>query len=202
MIGFSGGTCSGKSTLVDAVAVALSDLAPARLCFDRYYRPLDHLTLPERDRINFDHPDSLDHELFVGHLRALRAGRPVDAPRYDFATHSRLPEPERIRGSSVALVDGILLLAVDEAVELLDLTVFLDVPEHVRLERRVARDGLDRGRSPESVRRQFAESVAPMHRTFVQPSGLRADVILRHPVNLAAASHALASRIRGMLPTA
>ncbi|MCP4873161.1 MAG: uridine kinase [Proteobacteria bacterium] len=200
LIGFSGGSCSGKSTLVDAIAEHLADLAPARLTFDRYYRPLDHLTLAERDRINFDHPDSLDDELFVAHLQALRDGLGVDVPVYDFATHSRLAEPDRIEPSMVVLVDGILLLADPRAAQLLDVSVFLDVDADLRLERRIARDTVERGRSEESVRRQFAESVAPMHDRFVQPSGERADRVIRWPADFKVESAALAEVIRTLLP--
>lgn len=199
-IGFSGGSCSGKSTLVDAVANRLADLAPARLTFDRYYRPLDHLALRERDRVNFDHPDSLDDTLFLAHLRALRAGQGVDAPRYDFATHSRRDQPDRIDPSSVLLVDGILLLAHAEASSLLDLRVFLDVSAELRLQRRITRDRVERGRSEESVRRQFAESVMPMHDRFVQPSEERADRVVRWPADFDAVSADLAGVIRTLLP--
>jgi uridine kinase len=198
VIGFCGGSCSGKSALVDAVAEVISPLAPARLSFDRYYRPLDHLSLQERHRVNFDHPDSLDDELFLEHLRALGTGRPIGAPRYDFAKHRRRPEPEPIAPSSVLLVDGILLLAMPPIVALLDWTVFLEVPEALRLERRIARDAVERGRSEESVRRQFAESVRPMHERFVQPSAAVADVVVRWPADFELEAARLAAQIRSL----
>ncbi len=198
-VGFVGGSCSGKSTLVDLVAGLLDDLRPARLTFDRYYRPLDHLPLPERHSINFDHPDSLDDALFVEHLRALGDRRAVDVPRYHFPTHSRLGEPERIEASDVVLVDGILLFAVPGAVAELDFTVFLDVPEELRLQRRIARDAVERGRSEASVRRQFAATVAPMHDRFVQPGAARADRVVTWPADFDAVASDLAKVIRTLL---
>jgi uridine kinase len=156
----------------------LDDVEWAEICFDSYYRPLDHLKLAERRSINFDHPDSLDVELFVQHLGELRAGVGVDQPLYDFALHARHPSSHRVVPSPFVLADGILLLSFPEIRELLDFTVFLDVPPDLRLERRVARDQVERGRSECSIRAQFEATVAPMHRRFVQPSAQYADLIL------------------------
>jgi len=177
VVGICGGSCSGKSTLVRALEKRLLEPV-SRLCFDSYYRPLRHMSKAERDRQNFDHPASLDDELFVDHLDALRGGRAVDEPVYDFANHDRLEQARRVEPSRLLLVDGILLMAWPEITERLDLSIFIDVPEHSRLARRIRRDVVERGRTEESVRRQFAETVAPMHNLYVQPAAAKTDRVV------------------------
>lgn len=174
VLGICGGSCSGKTTLVRHL-VDLLQPAPSVLSFDAYYRPLDHLSFEERCRQNFDHPDSLDDELFLEHLAELKAGRSVREPVYDFARHTRAEEVREVEPTTILVVDGILLGAFPSVLQQLDHLVFLDVPEPVRLARRVARDARERGRSEESVRAQFEQSVAPMHREFVQPAAVLAD---------------------------
>ncbi len=196
LIGIAGGSCSGKTTLARRLAQLLSDDGVRSLCFDSYYRPLGHLPLEARHAVNFDHPDSLDDELFVAHLRSLRSGAAIDRPVYDFATHARRPETERVDPGPVVLVDGILLLAFPTVVAELDLTVFIDAPEDVRLARRIARDVVERGRTEDSVKAQFAATVAPMHDRFVQPSGQHAAVRIGWGEDLEARAQALADRLR------
>ncbi len=196
VLGVAGGSCSGKTTVARRVAELLGGLPTLHLRFDSYYRPLNHLPLEERHRCNFDHPDSLEHELFAEHLQALRAGQAVDLPRYDFATHAREATTDEVGPARAVLADGILLLAYPEVRRQLDMSVFLDVPEQVRLDRRVARDQVERGRSEESVRRQFAESVAPMHRQFVQPGATVADRVIGHPYSIDGVATELAEVVR------
>lgn len=196
LVGIAGGSCSGKSTFARQLAALLQDVAVASISFDSYYRPLTHLSPAERAAVNFDHPDSLDGELFLQHLRSLRRGRPIEQPRYDFATHDRLPEPRHVAPAPLVLVDGILLLALPEVPALLDHAVYLEAPEHVRLTRRVARDTVERGRSEASVRAQFAATVAPMHDAFVRPSAAHATERLPWGTDLDAAAIALADRLR------
>ncbi len=175
LVGIAGGSCSGKTTFARGLVDPLRDLGVTSISFDSYYRPLGHLTKAERDRVNFDHPDSLDDALLVDHLRELRAGRSVQQPVYDFSTHSRLPDPVTLHPNPVVLVDGILLLAFPALVQTLDVSLFIHAPEDTRLSRRIARDTAERGRSRESVLRQFAETVAPMHELFVEPSATHAS---------------------------
>jgi uridine kinase len=196
VLGVAGGTCSGKTTLARRVVELLADRATLHLRFDSYYRPINHLPLEERHRQNFDHPQSLEHELYAAHLASLRTGQGIERPVYDFATHSRRPETDRLPAAEVVVADGILLLAYPEVREQLDLSVFLDVPEAVRLGRRVARDQVERGRSEESVRRQFAESVAPMHTQFVQPGAGLAGRVIAHPFDIEPAAVELAGVVR------
>ena len=139
------------------------------LGFDAYYRDRSHLEPAERGLCNYDHPGSLDHELFVSHLDHLRAGHDIEVPVYDFATHTLSGRFERINAAPMIVIEGILLLAFPEIAARLDFTVFLDVPESVRLERRIRRDVAERGRAPDDVKRQFAATVAPMHNLYVQP---------------------------------
>ena len=200
MVGLCGGTCSGKSTLSRRLLDTLSDIETAELSFDSYYRPLGHLPLSERQGVNFDHPDSLDLELFRSHLACLKRGEAVEEPLYSFECHDRLEQTRRVEPAKLILVDGILLLADADVRAQLDYIVFVDVPADIRLGRRLARDQAERGRSEDSVRRQFAETVAPMHDAFVQPGKAHADLVLdgtRPPEELVLElRNALLSRLR------
>lgn len=178
VFGICGGTGAGKTTLTRRLMERLDPGTASVLAYDAYYRDLSHLPFAERRRRNFDHPDSLDSELFLKHLDALRAGVDVDVPVYDFSTHTLSGRYERVAAAPLVLVEGILLLALAEATERLDYSVFLDVPEELRLQRRVQRDMAERGRPEDHVRRQFAATVAPMHDAYVQPSRRRADRIV------------------------
>ncbi len=172
--GISGGSGAGKTTLTRHLLQRLGPDQVSVLAFDSYYRDQGHLTPPERSLVNYDHPDSLDHERFADDVESLRAGRSIASPVYDFATHTRTTDVVIIEPRPIVIVEGILLLSFTEIAERLDLAVFIDVPEPVRLERRIRRDVVERGREPDDVRRQFAETVAPMHDTFVEPFRHRA----------------------------
>ena len=148
------------------------------LWFDEYYHDLVHLSPDQRATVNFDHPDSLDEELLIEHLDGLLAGRPVDVPVYDFATHTRTGRTRRVEPRPVVVVDGILVLALPDLRGRLDLAVFVDAPAEVRLARRIYRDVRERGRTTASVRAQFEATVAPMHEAFVDPSAEHADLRL------------------------
>lgn len=177
VFGICGGSGAGKTTLTRRLIERIGDAEASVLAYDAYYRDLSHLPFAERRRCNYDHPDSLDSELFLEHLDALRRGIAVDVPVYDFSTHTLSGRFERVEAARLLLVEGILLLALAEAVERLDYSIFLDVPEDVRLQRRIHRDMTERGRPEDHVRQQFAATVAPMHDAFVQPSRHRADRI-------------------------
>jgi len=178
VFGICGGTGAGKTTLTGRLLERLGDTEASVLAFDAYYRDLSHLPFADRRRRNFDHPDSLDSALFLRHLDALKRGTDVDVPVYDFSTHTLSGRFERVAAAPLLLVEGILLLAFEEVAARLDYSIFLDVPEDVRLERRVQRDMSERGRPEDHVRRQFAATVAPMHDAHVQPSRHRADRIV------------------------
>ncbi len=195
MWGICGGSGSGKTTLTRRLRARLGDGAMSVLNFDDYYRDLSHLAPEQRRGRNYDHPDALDHELFIGHLDRLSAGGDVEVPVYDFSTHTRSGRYETVAAAPLVVAEGILLLAFPEVASRLDLTVFLDVPEPVRLQRRIRRDTSERGRDPDDVRRQFAATVAPMHVAYVQPHRDRADLIFGPEVDYEAVADKLAARL-------
>jgi len=177
VIGVVGGSGAGKTTLVWSLTDRLgADVSV--LWFDEYYHDLVHLTPDERALVNYDHPDSLDVDLLVSHLDGLLAGRPAEVPVYDFTTHTRTGTTRRVDPRPVIVVDGILVLAFPVIRERLDVSVFVEAPAEVRLARRLDRDVRERGRTPESVRTQFAATVAPMHDAFVSPCRDLADLTL------------------------
>ncbi|MYE98538.1 MAG: uridine kinase [Acidimicrobiaceae bacterium] len=178
VFGICGGSGAGKTTLTRRLVPRLGPGEVSVLAFDAYYRDLSHLPFAERRAGNFDHPDSLDGELFLQHLDALKQGIDVDVPVYDFSTHTMTGHFERVEAAPLLLVEGILLLAFEEVAERLDYSIFMDVPEDVRLHRRIHRDVTERGRPEDHVRRQFAATVAPMHDACVQPNRHRADRIV------------------------
>lgn len=188
IIAIAGGSGAGKTTLAVKVLEQLTKrhdavTPPGRLpcdhiAIDWYYRDLTHLTMAERSAVNYDHPDSLEFELFGTHLDALRAGQDVEAPVYDFATHTRNAEIRPVQASPVVVTEGILLLAVDEVLPRYDYAVFIDVSEELRLERRIRRDTVERGRDADDIVRQWNEFVRPMHQELVQPSIGAADRVI------------------------
>ncbi|MBL89243.1 MAG: uridine kinase [Actinobacteria bacterium] len=167
-LGITGGAASGKTTIADLLLKDLNERISV-LQFDRYYRDQGHLDFEQRALVNYDHPDSLDHELLIEHLDSLSGGDSIDAPIYDFATHTRTQQTEKIEPKEFVIVDGILILAFTEIVERLTFKVFIDAPDETRLKRRITRDMDERGRTEESVRKQFEASVLPMHKKFVEP---------------------------------
>jgi uridine kinase len=194
--GICGGSGSGKSTLVRMLLAAAPPRAISVLHVDAYYRDLSHLSAAARADMNFDAPDSLESELLLAHVRALLGGEPVGMPRYDFANHARLPGTDPVEPAPVVLIEGILLFAFPALLPMFDYRVFIDVPEDVRLERRVARDVVTRGRSEESVRAQFARTVAPMHWRYVQPGMGQADRVVRYGEEYGDVALDLAARAR------
>lgn len=184
LIGICGGSGSGKSRLATELADALGSERVSILPFDAYYKDLRHLPVEERSRVNFDHPESLDSELFGSHLDGLAHGLDVCLPVYDFTRHQRADDLTILPARDIIIAEGILLFAFPELVERFSLKVFREAPESVRFERRLERDVVERGRSPESVRRQFEESVGPMHDAFVEPSAVVADRVVAHSEEL------------------
>ena len=178
VLGICGGSGAGKTTLCEGLTERLGETGASVLAFDAYYRDLSHLPFDERRRGNFDHPDSLDRDLFLQHLDALKQGIDVDVPVYDFSTHTMTGRFEHVAAAPLLLVEGILLLAFEDAAARLDYSIFMDVPEDVRLRRRIQRDMSERGRPEDHIRRQFAATVRPMHDAYVQPNRHRADRIV------------------------
>jgi uridine kinase len=177
-VGIAGGSGSGKSSLVRALAGALGAERVASLCYDAYYCDRSDLPAAERAALNYDAPDALDTELFLSHLLALRAGESVRPPRYCFSTHRRIGVDEVVEPRPILLVEGILLLHDPRARALLDLSIFLDVPDAARLARRMARDVSERGRTRRSVLSQYEATVRGAHAAYVEPTKAVADVVL------------------------
>lgn len=199
LIGICGGSGSGKTTLagrlVDRIGRAQQPGTATVLSFDSYYHNLLHLSVDERAAVNFDHPDSLDGDLLVEHLRQLKAGNDIAMPVYDFTTHTRSSEIRIVAAADVVVIEGILLFAFDEVRRHLDYRVFRRCPESVRFERRIERDVAERGRSIESVRSQLAATVKPMHDRFVEPYGDTADFVTDHGQDLDAVVTELVERL-------
>jgi uridine kinase len=195
VVGVAGGSGSGKTTVVREVARRIGPPGAAVLRHDAYYHDLSHLPPERRAEVNVDHPDSLQTELLVDHIAALVDGRPVDVPIYDFASQTRSPERVVVRPAPVVIVEGILVLADARLRRLLDLGVFVQVDEHDRLARRLARDVSERGRSRESVRKRHEEVVQPMHARFVEPSRRWADFTIPDGGHNSAAIDLLVQRI-------
>ena len=178
VVGVAGGSGSGKSTVVRHITEALGADRVAVLEQDAYYRDAPHLTLEERAARNYDHPDAIDEELLVEHVRALRAGEPVAAPLYDFVAHARRPETRPVEPRPCVVVEGILVLATEPVRELLDVRLYVETDADVRFIRRLRRDIEARGRTADSVIAQWEQTVRPMHLQFVEPSKRNADLII------------------------
>jgi uridine kinase len=178
VIGIAGGTGSGKSTIAHKIGEALPRHAVVTIDHDSYYRDRADLTFDERCLLNFDHPDSLETELLVRHLRELRAGRPVEVPIYDFKTHARRVETRRVTPTPLVIVEGILVFVDAELRGELDVKIFVDTDADIRVFRRIRRDIEQRGRTFQAVRDQYYKTVRPMHLMFVEPSKRWADLII------------------------
>mgnify|MGYP001200564217 FL=1 len=176
-VGIAGGSCSGKTTVVNTLVEAFAG-SVSTIAFDSYYLDQGHMTLSERAQVNYDHPDSLDVELFVSDIQSLRDGNSIDTPIYDFSTHTRSSDSRIVAPSDLVVLDGILLLAFPEITALLDLAVFIEATEEIRFNRRIPRDIKERGRTAEQSSAQFKETVQPMHKRFVAPSICHADLII------------------------
>jgi uridine kinase len=178
VIGIAGGTGSGKTTVANVILERVGANNIAFLAHDAYYKDLSDLPRAQRDVINFDHPDSLETVLLVDHLKGLTQWQVVDIPIYDFTTHTRTTQTQRMDPKPVILVEGILVFAEVSLRDLFDVKIFVDTPADIRFIRRLQRDIQERGRTVESVIRQYETTVRPMHLEFVEPSKRHADVIM------------------------
>ena len=178
IIGICGGTGSGKTTVANSILESVNASEVAFIQQDSYYRNLKDLPLDYRNVVNFDHPDALDNDLLVHHIRKLKAGGSVELPIYDFKTHTRLNEIILIEPKPIVIVEGILIYTDARLLEQMDIKVFVDTPDDIRFIRRLKRDIAERGRTVDSVIEQYLATVRPMHMQFVEPSKRYADVII------------------------
>jgi uridine kinase len=199
LIGLAGGTGSGKTTVANAIVKRVGEERIAILSHDSYYRDFVDLPKDILDRQNFDHPDSLETELLVRHLKALKQGMVVEMPIYDFKVHRRAAESRRVEPRKVILVDGILIFAEPELRKLFDVKIYVDTDADIRLIRRLKRDIAERGRSVESVVTQYESTVRPMHMEFVEPSKRYADLIIPEGGENTVALDFLFARLRELL---
>ncbi len=178
VIGIAGGTGSGKTTVAKRIVEALPAGEALLVQHDWYYRDRADLSREERDKLNFDEPDALENDLLATHLTELREGRGIDAPQYEYATHTRLPTTLRVDARPIIVVEGILLFAVPALRDRFDLRLFVDTDDDVRLLRRIKRDIRDRGRDIESIQRQYMGTVRPMHEQHVAPTKRYAHLVI------------------------
>jgi len=178
VLGVAGGSGSGKTTVAQAVLDAVGRHRIAFVAQDSYYRDRKWASPDEPLHFNFDHPDALDHDLLIAHMKDLRSGKQAQIPVYDFVTHRRREETVRVEPRAVILLEGILLFVDPKLRALLDFKIFVDTDSDIRLIRRLRRDIADRGRQVEDVLAQYEETVRPMHLEFVEPSKRYADVII------------------------
>jgi uridine kinase len=178
LIGIAGGTGSGKTLVARTIVRELGSSRVAILDQDSYYRDLDDIPVAERDLRNFDHPDAFDGDLLRDHVRSLLEGKPVEQPIYDYTRHARLKHTNPVGDHSVIVLEGILIFVDEQLREMMDIKVFIDTDADVRLIRRIERDIEERGRSIESILRQYRATVRPMHLQFVEPSKRWADIIV------------------------
>jgi uridine kinase len=192
-IAIGGCSCSGKTTLADYLA---RDLGAEILPLDAYYAGLSHLTLQQRGRVNFDAPEAIDVDLLLADVRRLASGKDIDRPVYDFTTHSRTAGLVRVPSTRFIILDGLFALHWPEIRDLCGLKVYVDLDESQCLNRRLERDVRERGRTPESVRRQFEDTVLPMARRYVIPTKQYADIVVSGAAPVGEAAQLVLLRVR------
>ena len=199
VIGISGGTGSGKTTVANVILERVGARHIAYLPHDAYYRDLTSLPPAQRAIINFDHPDSLETSLLIQHIKQLVSGKAIELPVYDFKIHSRTSATVRIEPQPVIIVEGILILSEPGLRELFDVKIYVDTDADIRFIRRLQRDITERGRTAESVIQQYLTTVRPMHMEFVEPSKRYADVIIPEGGHNTAALDMVVARIEALL---
>jgi uridine kinase len=199
LIGIAGGSGSGKTLVARTIVRELGSSRVVIIDQDSYYKNLEDIPFREREARNFDHPDAFDHDLLKRHVRDLVAGHPIEQPIYDYAEHRRLPETRHIGEHVVVVLEGILIFVDPELRGMMDIKLFIDADPDVRFIRRLRRDLVERGRSVDSIIRQYEESVRPMHLQFVDPSKRYADVIIPEGGHNKVAIDLVKTKIRDLL---
>ncbi len=203
IIAIAGASASGKSLIANTIFKELkADLGEAKIAIiseDSYYKDQSDIAMEERYKTNYDHPKALDHELLISHLKALINGQAVDIPEYCYSTHNRLPSTTRLEPKKVIILEGILLLSTPELREQLHASIFMDTPLDICLLRRLTRDVAERGRTMESVIKQYKKTVRPMYVRFIEPSKQYADIIVPRGGKNRIAIDMLKAKIRHLL---
>ncbi|MCX5773801.1 MAG: uridine kinase [Fusobacteria bacterium] len=198
-IGIAGGSASGKTTVVKKVMASLKTSEVALLDLDSYYKSFSELSDLERTKINFDHPDSFDVDLLLSHIAELRTGNSIKKPTYDFSRNTRGDNTTTILPSPIIIIEGILIFAIPKLREIFDMKIFVDAPKDVCLMRRIKRDILERGRTLESVEKQYFNVVRPMYLQFIEPTIYYADIIIPRGGKNTVAINMLVSRIKALI---
>ncbi len=199
IIGIAGGTGSGKTTVAKEVLKHFPGASVVTIHHDSYYRDRSHLPFEERVSINYDHPDAFENQLMLEQLMALKSGETIQKPLYDYETHTRKPETLTIRPARIVLLEGILVLALSEIREILDIKLYVDTDADERFIRRLRRDMVRRGRTAEQVIEQYLDTVRPMHLQFVEPSKRYADVIIPEGGKNVVAVDLIVTKLRDIL---
>lgn len=194
-IGITGGTASGKTTLVKKAIAHYGSDHISILSQDAYYKSNEKLCFEDRTKLNFDHPNSIDFDLLYTHLLSLKKGESIPSPVYSFKKHRRTSKTQLVSPKKILIVEGILVLHDKRIVKLLDLKVFMEASEKVRLERRIYRDHLERGRTEDEVKNRFQNTLKPMHILYIEPSKGIADILIQNDRNNNDAFHVLLNSI-------
>ena len=198
VIGIAGGTGSGKTTITKRLVERFKENVTV-IHHDNYYKAHHYMTYEERAKLNYDHPDAFETELLVEALRALKAGRPIECPVYDYTIHDRSDKTVTVKPAKVIIVEGILIFEDKALCKEMDIKIFVDTDADVRILRRIVRDVRDRGRSLESVVDQYLTTVKPMHEQFVEPSKRNADIIIPEGGHNVVALDMVIERVRAHL---
>ena len=199
LIGITGGTGSGKSSIADAIYSSFSTDCIAMIQQDMYYKDQSDLSMEERVKTNYDHPKAFDNDLLISHLKDLIEGKSIEKPIYDFSVHNRSKETIKVDPKSIIIVEGILVLEDERLRDLLDIKVYVDTDADIRILRRLIRDINERGRTLESVVNQYLDVVRPMHMQFTEPTKRYADIIVPEGGQNKVAIDILVSKIKDIL---
>jgi uridine kinase len=199
LIAIAGGSASGKTTVVKKIIEQLNSKDITVISHDDYYKDLTHLALAERYKVNFDHPDSIDNDLFVAQLKDLLDGKSISKPKYDFVEHNRSSEYELVEPTKIIIIEGILILEDERVRDLATIKLFVESDDDIRFIRRLVRDTKERGRSIESVINQYLTTVKPMYYAFIKPTKRYADIIIPNDSTHDVAVDCIARMINDML---
>lgn len=199
IIAIAGGSASGKSTVVEEIVASLKSVEITVICHDDYYKDQSHMTMEERVKTNYDHPSSLDNELFVSHLKTLIKGESIKKPQYDFVNHTRKRETVEVKPTKIIIIEGILVLEEKQIRDLSDVKIFVKCDEDVRFIRRLKRDIEERGRTLDAVVNQYLATVKPMFNKYVNPSSRYADLIIPNDKKHDVAVDFLVAKIKDIL---
>ena len=183
IIGIYGGTGSGKTTIVNMIASHFSSNDIEIISQDSYYKDNSDISYEERCKLNFDHPDAIDFNLLYKHLKNLRKGETVEQPIYDFKIHNRLKKTIQIKPKKILILEGILIMCHAEIRSIFDLKIYINANSKTRMERRIKRDIVERGRSRDEVLKRYIETLKPMHEKFIEPTKIYANYIIENQFN-------------------